>query len=101
MQAMDKELEEEKPPVKPRRRWIKRAFLGLLALVIILGLLGWAFLPRIAEKVMGDMLAEADLERADFKIREIGWSSAVIESVAMSDGVLRGRSFPRSTTRTC
>lgn len=77
--------------VKPRRRWrwLRRALVVLLALVLVVGLLGWLFLPRIAEQVMRQMIAKADLERVDFQVREIGWTSAVIENVDAADGVWR------------
>ena len=82
MQNMDKEESS-----KPRFRWVKRLLLSVLISVLILGLLAWLFLPRIAEKVMGELLAEADIEQADFTLREIGWDSAVIEDVTLADGI--------------
>lgn len=72
---------------KPRRKLWKRILLASFALLLVLGLLGWVFLPRIAEKVMNEMLAEADLEQADFTVREIGWDSALIEEVTLADDI--------------
>ncbi len=86
MQSMDKK-EMSEPEKKSRSKWVKRSLLGFLVLLFVFILLGWVFLPRIAEKVMHDILADADLERADFTVREIGWDAAVIEDVNLADGM--------------
>ncbi|BDS08028.1 hypothetical protein NT6N_30680 [Oceaniferula spumae] len=76
---------------KSSGRWRKfrRLCLVLCVLFLLLAVVGWMLLPRIAEKVMSGMIADAGLEQTDFKVREIGWNSAVVEKVVFADGVWR------------
>ena len=83
--------DEELAGKKKTGIWKKLRRIGICCTVILLLLVavGWYLLPRIAEKVMSGMIADADLEQADFQVREIGWNSAVIEKVVLADGVWR------------
>lgn len=75
---------ESVPGKKTRRRilrWVRRGLLTFLALAVLLVLLGWIFLPRIAEHVIRSMVADAGLEQSDLRVAEVGWNHAVIEDV--------------------
>ena len=72
---------------KKRSGWkMVRKSLGACALLscLLIGLV-YFFLPRIAEKVIYSMIADADLKNVELKVREVGWRSAVIEGVEISD----------------
>ncbi len=66
-------------------RYLKRTGLFLVALVVILVLFGWAFLPHIAERVIRGMIADAGLSQSELKVVDIGWNEAVIENLSVSD----------------
>ncbi|MBK1855158.1 YdbH domain-containing protein [Verrucomicrobiaceae bacterium 5K15] len=74
---------------KRRSGWsrFRRGLLVVLGIFVLLVVVLWCFLPRIAEKVLISMIEEAGLEKNTFQVREIGWKSAVIEEVDFADGV--------------
>jgi len=65
-------------------RWVKRMVLTGLLLVLILVVLGWVFLPRIAERVIRKMMAEAGMDGTELRVDDISWNSAVIQDVSLS-----------------
>lgn len=71
---------------KPKRfRRVKRVLLVTLGFAVIMLILGWIFLPRIAERVIRGMIADAGLSQSELKVVEVGWNSAVIEDVKVQD----------------
>ncbi len=81
--ADEKKAVQKKP--RSKRGCLARLFFGLIFLLLILAGAAWYFLPQIAERVMHKMLAEANLQRADFKIRKITWNSATLEKISLAD----------------
>lgn len=80
-------VKEDKALEKSRKvrvwRWLRRGALALVALVLIVVLLGWIFLPRIAERVIREMIADAGLNQSELRVVDVGWRSAVLEGVAL------------------
>ncbi len=73
---------------KKMKRW-RRLKRGLAMTVVLFGvatLLVYLFLPRIAERVIRGMIADAGLGEAQLRVVDIGWRRAVIEDVAVADG---------------
>ncbi|MFK7909331.1 MAG: YdbH domain-containing protein [Akkermansiaceae bacterium] len=75
---------EGKPVTGKWRKRLKRVFLLGLLLAILIVVLGWVFLPRIAERVIRGMIVDAGLEQSELKVTEVGWNEAVIENVNLS-----------------
>ncbi|MGB0991999.1 MAG: intermembrane phospholipid transport protein YdbH family protein [Akkermansiaceae bacterium] len=82
--SSSKEPSKEKPRKRGGR--LKRVLLGLLALGCVIVLVGWMLLPRIAERVIRGMIAEAGLEKSEFAVESIGWNEALIRDVTFADG---------------
>lgn len=63
---------------KKLRGRFKRSLLVGFVLLLLALLLGWVFLPRIAERLIRGMIADAGLRQNELRVVEIGWSDAVI-----------------------
>lgn len=68
------------------RAWLRRLLLWAGGLIVLLLLLGYLFLPYIAERVIRGMIADAGLGEAQLRVVDIGWRSAVIEDMAVANG---------------
>ncbi len=72
------------PKLGKRMGRLKRVLYGLLVLLVVFLLLAWAFLPRIAEIAIRNMIADAGMERSEFRVTEVGWRRMAIERVNVS-----------------
>jgi len=70
--------------IKPTR-WLRRLLLSMLVFVVVLGVIVWGVLPRIAERLIPRMITDAGLGQADLKVVKIGWNEALIENLVISD----------------
>lgn len=69
------------------KRWqrLRRVLLSVLAVTLAGLLLAWLYLPRIAEHLLRDVMADSGLQGYEFRVKRIGAGSAVIEAVAIAD----------------
>lgn len=67
---------------------LKQVLYGLLVFAVVVAvvvlLLAWAFLPRVAELAIRKMIADAGMERSEFRVIEVGWKRVAIDRVDIS-----------------
>lgn len=92
--VMEKEAKQERPSddsvqpvqVTKARRWFKRGLISLSVVMLAVLLLAWLYLPRIAERLIRDAMAESGLQRYEFQVKRVGLGGAVLEKLLVADG---------------
>ena len=60
--------------------------MAMMGIALLFAVLAWVYLPRIAERLLNDAIADADLDHVELRVAKIGPGSAVLEAVSVADG---------------